>query len=1095
MSKVAENLARIALNAGRSSEDGGQREVVDIITFIESDWGLGMKLFPVQRVILKAHYGIPLDDDPNHTFTVTDWKRQNAQEFTEAGYLRYLYEEGRCNISEVTPGQERRQLILSIGRRSGKCVTGDTLLLTDEGVVRMDSFDDFKSWVSYPGAEFFPLETGVVQEGGRRARSAYFYRGGFREIVRVRTHCGYEISGTPNHRVRVMTEAGVVEWKHLSDFAKGDVIAIHRNTDMWARKYVSTRNLVDRLHSHPRCKDVVFPDFLNEDWGLLLGMLVGDGHWTIKNSVQMTVEHDEMWAASDALFRKLLGKTSRNMDKRRASETGALQFHSVRAREFLHELGWDWSCGRYDKRVPWAILRSPRPVVCAFLRGLFETDGGVEKDGIGVSFSTASERLAHEVQILLLNLGIVSRRKAKWNDRYRRYYYTLTIRGLRSRQMFAEVVGFMTHKKMAPLCAKLKLASREGGDAESVPHQRQWCRRLLESVPKANPRPGTGWHRSRLRDTLGNTIKPSAQDEMTYPRIADTLRVAEELGADPQVVDHFRKLEQLDYFFDPVVDVWQDEDTVYDLNVPDGESFVANGMTNHNTLISSCIAAYETYKLINKGNPQKFYGLSPSSTIQLITVATGKDQAGLLYNEVSGHYTKCTFFRRYVANHTMSYARFQTPYDISEFGSYADNQSARASIKVTFHACNAKGLRGAGNVVVILDEVAHFVEQGGSSAEEVYRAVGPSTGTFTPKNAFGEPIAGPQTQSDGRVIMISSPLGKQGLFYQKFQQGMANGESAENMLCVQAPTWEVNPTVSASVFHDAYAEDPNIFMSEWGGVFTDRTRGWLDDPQDLWDCIDKSLKPRTRGEPRQSYFVGFDLGLVKDGSAIAITHIDAENRIVLDYVGQMKAGEGEFVDQERLEFEEVAEWIHTLSRRFRFYKGLFDQWGAIPLEQALAKKGVTQLEGKLFRDNEKSEIWQNFKSMLWDRVGGKPRLRLYDISDAEKASYIAREEKPPEHLEYLEQIRELQATYKSKYVIHVEAPQTEGKHDDMADALARSIWLASQHLGRMKYIAGTRGTGDPNAQQVSSRVRRINHRKRLLGGSDPKRQIPRKRRR
>ena len=35
----------------------------DIIEFVEASWGLKMTLFPVQRVILKAHYGLELDDE------------------------------------------------------------------------------------------------------------------------------------------------------------------------------------------------------------------------------------------------------------------------------------------------------------------------------------------------------------------------------------------------------------------------------------------------------------------------------------------------------------------------------------------------------------------------------------------------------------------------------------------------------------------------------------------------------------------------------------------------------------------------------------------------------------------------------------------------------------------------------------------------------------------------------------------------------------------------------------------------------------------------------------------------------------------------
>lgn len=519
------------------------------------------------------------------------------------------------------------------------------------------------------------------------------------------------------------------------------------------------------------------------------------------------------------------------------------------------------------------------------------------------------------------------------------------------------------------------------------------------------------------------------------------------------------------------------------------------GRRSGKTLISSCIAAYETYKLINKGNPQNYYGVAPSNPIRLVSVATGKEQAGLLYEEVSHHFLKCSFFRRYMANNTMSYARFQTPHDIEEFGSYAENQQARASIKVFFAACNAKSLRGQGNIVIILDEVAHFLEQGGSSAEEVFAAVAPSNAAFTQKNEFGEPVYGiDNTPSDGRVIMISSPLGKQGLFYLKFMQCMAGGDAADNMLCVQAPTWEVNPTIPASYFKEHYAFDPRMFMQEFGASFSDRTLGWLDDAKDLFDCIDKTLRVKSRGMARTAYFVGFDLGLVQDASAIAITHIDEQSRIVLDYIGQIKAGEGEFADKERLDFEEIAAWIHLLSRRFHFHRGIFDQYAAIPLEQALHKKGLSMFEGKLFTPREKSDIWANFKSMMWDRVGGDSRLRFYDIDEREKAKYVARDELPPDHLLYIEQILSLQATYKSQYIVDVQAPQTVGKHDDLADALSRSIYLASLHLGKMKYIARSKKHSHLGQPQVSPEARRASRRKRLLGGSDPKRQIQRKRR-
>ena len=56
------SLADIAASVGRRSSTSAA-DAVDPLTFIETEWGLGLRLFPVQRVIIKAHYGMALDDN------------------------------------------------------------------------------------------------------------------------------------------------------------------------------------------------------------------------------------------------------------------------------------------------------------------------------------------------------------------------------------------------------------------------------------------------------------------------------------------------------------------------------------------------------------------------------------------------------------------------------------------------------------------------------------------------------------------------------------------------------------------------------------------------------------------------------------------------------------------------------------------------------------------------------------------------------------------------------------------------------------------------------------------------------------------------
>ena len=477
------------------------------------------------------------------------------------------------------------------------------------------------------------------------------------------------------------------------------------------------------------------------------------------------------------------------------------------------------------------------------------------------------------------------------------------------------------------------------------------------------------------------------------------------------------------------------------------------GRRSGKTFLAAIIAGYETYKLILKGNPQNYYGLPSSNNLQIVSVATSKDQAGLLYQEVSGHFRNCGFFGPYTANNTQSYARFQTPSDIERYGRYADDPTARATLRVSFASCIAKGLRGAGNIVVILDEVAHFTDEGHSSAEKVYNAVTPSTSTFSPKDPNDNRI--PIGPVEGRIISISSPLGRQGQFYTLFQIGMAGGVAAENILCIQAPTWEVNPTIPASEFEKHYSKDPTNFFTEYGASFTDRTKGWLETPQDLFDCIDPNLRPAVMGTPRRSYYVGIDIALKKDGSAIAIGHLDQDDRIVLDHLDQIKAGVGDFVDRERLEFEEVADWVLRLSRRFSLSAGIFDHWAGIPFEQALNRRGLRQLKTEHMTRPKISEIFKNLKDMMYDG-----RLLLYDwpIKEGE------------EHCAYIQELLELQAEMHSKYIVEVHAPKIAGKHDDMSDALSRMVWVASQHMSNRGYIAKGRGTGRITGVQGQSGV-------------------------
>jgi hypothetical protein len=511
------------------------------------------------------------------------------------------------------------------------------------------------------------------------------------------------------------------------------------------------------------------------------------------------------------------------------------------------------------------------------------------------------------------------------------------------------------------------------------------------------------------------------------------------------------------------------------------------GRRSGKSTLSAVFASYEIYRLLSLKDPHTYYGLPRGNQIKLISVATGKEQAAILYNDITAHLTNCEFFKPYAVSKTSDAVQFMTPSDLDRFGYgnvHRDNgkfQSfkGKASIKVAFAAAASNRIRGSGCIVIIMDEMAHFLETGTSSAKDIYDAVIPSALAFSPKDpATNRPKVDPKTGQevpvDSRIICISSPLNRSGKFYELYHYAMSRAEGTENMLVVQAPTWEVNPTVSSSFLKEQYHQDPLVFETEFGAAFSDRRRGWIERSQDLLDCVRPEHRPRTFGPPRVPHQMGIDLALVGDNTAVAITHLEGD-KVILDYHEQWGAGvswrdlnphlTAPLTDYAkttdtvaRLDFDAISEWIEALTKKFYITAGLFDRWNGIPLEQSLHKKGLRQFTSEFFNRDVNSKMFQAMKLFIYDR-----RLVLYDwpLPSAGGGS--------GKHSQIISELLTLQATQITKNQVIVEAPQTQGFHDDLSDALVRAFWLSLERLGNQKIVAtSSRGPGGTPAPRYNT---------------------------
>jgi len=458
---------------------------------------------------------------------------------------------------------------------------------------------------------------------------------------------------------------------------------------------------------------------------------------------------------------------------------------------------------------------------------------------------------------------------------------------------------------------------------------------------------------------------------------------------------------------------------------PRHELVLAIGRRGSKTAMSSFIASYEMYKLLMLDNPHKYYGLPEHNKIGVISVATDKEQAGLLFSEVSGHFSTCDLFAPYKEGETLSAIRLYSPHHLKKY-----EAQAKSKLLVTFKACVAKGLRGPGNIVIVLDEMAHFTNKGQASAEDVYKAITPSSTTFTPKDP-NDSHKKLSELSDGRVISISSPLSDSGKFYELFQTAMSGGPASEGMLAIQAPCWEVNITLPSKTLRQYYYKDPEGYMTEYGAKFSGRTTKFIDRKEDLIACIVPKMKPKHNGIARKPYFMGIDVGLVDDGTAITITH-EEDSCIELDYHDIRYAGKGKYKHVERLDIEKhIVDWVDDLCKSFYIQEGIFDQWHGIGIEQLLHKKNLRQFHIVTMTADLASRMYGNFLTLMYVN-----RLRLFDYP-------LPHNPTPGTHSPLITEILDLDKERKSKNIIVVKAPNIMGKHDDASDSLVRSIWLSS----------------------------------------------------
>jgi hypothetical protein len=437
------------------------------------------------------------------------------------------------------------------------------------------------------------------------------------------------------------------------------------------------------------------------------------------------------------------------------------------------------------------------------------------------------------------------------------------------------------------------------------------------------------------------------------------------------------------------------------------------------------LVAFETYKLLKKVSPQEYYRIMPDDEIRVSCVATNQEQASELFRRIGGHLERSEYFKKYREKPTLTYMKLSTQRDIESYGF-----GNRSSLRIVASPCTGRGLRSHNNIIAVLDEMAHFFEAetaGDKSDRAIYEAITPSIAKFN----------SPEGELHGRVICISSPNDRSGKFFELYQRSMES--DCEDLLMIQAPTWEVDYTLSSKYLRSKYTENPVSYMSEFGAEFSDRVTAWIENEQMLRINIIPGLKMKKMSYERTPHFMGIDVGLKNDGTAIAICHVVKEeidglqrDLIELDTIDVRYAKDE---DKEYFHPEEIAEWIASYSDKFFIVKGIMDQYYGMAIVPMLHEKGFKQIQAVHVSRDFSSKVYQNLMSRMLDAS-----LRIPEGED-----HLVDGKKTKE-LDLITEMLRLRAISHSKYLITVKAPDVKDMHDDLSDAYSRAIYLASEYM-------------------------------------------------
>ncbi len=319
----------------------------------------------------------------------------------------------------------------------GLCTTEDTNIITNHGI---KIIKDIK------------LGEEVAHDIGKNIVIDKQYMGE-KEVFEIITKYGYSMEVTEDHLVKVVNYLGeYVDTKLKNLDITKDSICIKKGSNLFPKNDVYFDNF--ETYKNTNYKTLVLPKKLTIEWAAFLGLFIAEGCVIkVRNRETYSVvsfgfskSDKEFIHKIDTLLYNLFGnRVSKPNDK-----YDRYSINSILFSEWLVNI---LNIKNIDKTkeisIPKCIKESKMEYQIEFLKWLFEGDGTIKSRGNSyvIQYSSKSKILVKDIQLMLLNFGILSSITSENRNGYPDKYYCLSIVSNEGSFTFMDQIGFLTNRK------------------------------------------------------------------------------------------------------------------------------------------------------------------------------------------------------------------------------------------------------------------------------------------------------------------------------------------------------------------------------------------------------------------------------------------------------------------------------------------------------------------------------------------------------------------------------------------------------------------------------------------------------------------------